>query len=714
MYHSRYHFERDNIHLAIDSMTGEILELFSCDTGDNLIKNSLFDMAGTFTLVWRDGKGEHMLSAPHSRAALENPALRCTVASEETEVGLCVRVQYDRLTDGETTVPLALTYSALLHDSEIQWSVMVCPAESGTLTEVRFPVLNGVWLGESYRDNTLYYPFRGGMRIEDPVGYLYSKPVISQWRWQEYRYRYYLHGVEERDTLKQIGLRGMSDIYPGYAGMSYMCLDGQKESLYYACHDPLSKPCRPEAGSLGENAPGLCLATAFYPYTKENEAWHSPQVITWLHRGDWHAGARRYHDFRTPLLPKKKQSPAWLSHSAGLVAHYDFKYQNGGIVHRYADIPALAEQAKEMGFCHMLFAGWHKDGFDCGFPEYVFDEALGTEDELREGIKKAKSMGVHVTFYLNARIHNRAYRPERVDTMGIMREDGTVAAEVYGNPNIAFSTMCPGSRSWQDLLCESIRRATEDYGADGVYLDQLSCRPYFCFNPDHHHVFDDWSEHYNTILLRIADRYWQTHGEPLYISGEWLTDTHGSLVDLGLFQTFFKYHTGAFPEMYRYTFPEHGIADMLYPSRNLAMRPTHISQVSEQLMARLFCNGSYFWVYDLEEDNTFRRDPVGYARLQTLCALSTMRRTLLPNAVYRERDGIACTDGAVCLSRFADTEADLLCLYTYSSGDDVSIRLSNTYRKAVKYTADGGETVCSLSNGMLTIPRTTSLILLKK
>lgn len=79
--------------------------------------------------------------------------------------------------------------------------------------------------------------------------------------------------------------------------------------------------------------------------------------------------------------------------SPGLVAHYDFQYQGGGIVHRFRDIPALYAQAREMGLSHLLLSGWNVDGFDNGFPMYTPSPELGTEEELRQALRQVREAG---------------------------------------------------------------------------------------------------------------------------------------------------------------------------------------------------------------------------------------------------------------------------------------------------------------------------------
>ena len=42
--------------------------------------------------------------------------------------------------------------------------------------------------------------------------------------------------------------------------------------------------------------------------------------------------------------------------------------------------------------------------------------------------------------------------------------------------------------------------------------------------------------------------------------------------------------------------------------QHMAMRPVHIGKISEKLMQQAYTLGFYFWIYDLEEDNTFDLD----------------------------------------------------------------------------------------------------------
>jgi hypothetical protein len=91
------------------------------------------------------------------------------------------------------------------------------------------------------------------------------------------------------------------------------------------------------------------------------------------------------------------------------MAHYDFQYQLGGLVHTFGDIPRLMQEAMDMGFNHLLLSGWHEDGFDYGFPHYKPNHLLGTEEDLKNAVAEAKRMGGHIAFYVNARLCNTLF-----------------------------------------------------------------------------------------------------------------------------------------------------------------------------------------------------------------------------------------------------------------------------------------------------------------
>ncbi len=705
---NRLHFDYANVHLVLDVMTGELFELINKATGDSLLKNGMFKQKQPFTLSLKQTDGRTVqLSAPPHKRAFEESELRPAIESEQTASGVRVTVAYDRLWDGERAVPFALSYTVTLTDEGIEWRMRYTNTTDATVTETRFPVLGGIWLGETAADDTLVYPQWAGMKYEDPQEYFTRDLTVLDWRWQEYEYRYVTNGVVTHDTLKPRGLRGQASMYPGDLSMSWMDLYDADGGIYFGVHDEASGACRLEAGVAGATDPGICLAASFAVRVGAGERYESAPVVTALHTGDWHVGADIYRAFRRPTLPPMREHPDWMLSSPGLHAHYDFKYQSGEIVHTYRDIPRLAREAKAMGLHHMLLSGWHKDGFDRGFPCYVYDSDLGTEAEFAEGVKAALALGVHVSLYMNLRLFNNVYDTGEVADMAVVNEDGSIRAEGYGS--LRFSLMCPNSQGWQDRIAASVAYATEKYGVDGIYFDQLGTAMCFCFNRAHKHGdrFDAWYRGYEELLTRVSREYREKHGEPLSLMGEMVCDRYGTLVDLQLNELFVKYHTGGYPEMYRYTFPEHGIVDMLYPEKNMAMRPVHVGQRCRALMARHFCCGETFWIYDLVDDNTFTRDGASEAMLRELIAVRSIWLDRFGRGTFLDEQDISYAhrgDEFLVKHFEAEPHTHLLPVFNADAAEGKAVTVDIPFTRATAILPSGEETTLAVQGRTLALP----------
>ena len=213
-----------------------------------------------------------------------------------------------------------------------------------------------------------------------------------------------------------------------------------------------------------------------------------------LHGGSWYEGAEIYKSSRP--APDAPRDHGWFGDSIAVCAHYDFKYQNGGVVHTFADIPVLmADTASEQGGDHLLISGWHTDGFDNGFPDYRADPELGSADDLRRRWTKAHERGrVRFLLYQYAAVQPKI-RPfaDAARRGSAIKADGKPYDELYGDDTLAFNTMCASSEVWQKHLLDAIRYLVE-LGADGVYLDQLAmAAPRVCHDRRHGHGLYDWT-----------------------------------------------------------------------------------------------------------------------------------------------------------------------------------------------------------------------------
>jgi hypothetical protein len=578
------------------------------------------------------------------------PDINCTWAEDGSQT---VVIHYpDLWSDGGPAGIAASCEIVLPADGCIlTWRLQIDNHAGKVIEKVLFPSVHGIYLGGSWEDDTLIYPYFAGEKTVNPVAVYAAEPVRVGWKWQEYKYTYLYAG---RPGVQAIdGAHVREQPCSGPLSMPWLDYADPDHGLYLACHETGGRVLSLRTETFGPAQPGMGLSIVHHPFLASGR-WTSPACTMALHPGDWHWGADHYRMARHVQDGlQMKTRPGWFEREPGLVAHYDFKYQHGGIVHRFRDIPSLHSQARAMGLNFLLLSGWHQDGFDNGFPEYRPDPDLGSEQDLIDALSTVRSDGGHVIFYVNARLTNTRYahRSDQREAHCARKADGTLHLEQYGDRGITFATYCANSSAWQQELADVVSYLTETVGASGVYLDQLGMAPpVFCFNQQHSHHPADWNLGYQAFFHGLFQRYGRGC-EPAIIY-EGVTDLYGAGVSGQLISTFVHHHGGAFPEMYKYTHPDQILVDMLYPRRGQAMRPVHVAQKGRAMMDRAFVIGSFYWVYDLEEDNSFSNDPES---LTHLCKMTALRRFWLErfgHGTFRDTEGIITAAEGITVKRY--------------------------------------------------------------
>ncbi len=654
MYKSRITKTLDNISVSVDSQNGEILSIIDETSGDNLIKNSSYSLPNPFALTLAGGI---RLSAPSNTDIKKTPSL----APEITEGTSSVTVRYPALTDGvrvfDIRVEVRISLSAT---SRAEFSIEVENNTSGRIDECRFPCINGVFIGESYENNTLVYPFNAGLKIRNPVAYFEKSPKKIYWRWQQYRYCYLVDGI--CTGTDSDGLYGISYPYSGPLSMPWTDYYSDECGMYFGM-EGTNGICSLSVSTFGKKSPGMNFAFVKKVETCGN--FRMDGITLALHGGNWYEGAEIYKSSH----PKRERKPlGWFGNSIAVCAHYDFKYQNGGVVHRFSDIPSLAATANEQGGDHLLISGWHTDGFDNGFPDYRPDADLGTEEELRSAISGAHEKGTYVSFYINTRLCNKKFThlQKLRDEGSAIKYDGAPYDEIYGDDTLAFNTMCASSQAWQEHLLAAMEYLVS-LGADGFYLDQLAmAAPRPCHDKKHGHGLYDWTDGYRKLLEK-ASAMTTLAGKPLNIMIEGCSDLYGDITDGQLVSTFSYYFSGAYPELYRYSNPDQMLVDMVYPSRRNVMRPEHIGKRSTEMINRTFVNNCYFWIYDLEEDNSFFNDKAQWKYLKSVLTLARKVHGELNSYVFCDTNGIASCDDGI-MARLYENGGS--CVLLYASEND--------------------------------------------
>ena len=159
--------------------------------------------------------------------------------------------------------------------------------------------------------------------------------------------------------------------------------------------------------------------------------------------------------------------------------------------------------------------------------------------------------------------------------------------------------------------------------------------------------------------------------------------------------------------MYAYTFPEHGIIDMLYPEKNLAMRPVHVAQKCRALMARLFTYGSRFWIYDMVDDNTFTRDPENLALLKDLIAMKRIWLDRFGSGRFVDDTELSFEhdNDEFLVKRFETNDGQcFLACFAAKIEENRTVTLNIPFKKANVLLSDKSEMPLRSEGGRLTLP----------
>ena len=645
MYHSRLFLTNGILSLELDALNGEVLGFIRESTMDNAAKNYFRDAAGILDGTVFVGDAAKHLNIPRFPQISEDASLTPVITLEQGEEGSKAELFYPFLVANGEKIDISAKVRIELkkNDCRSYWYLTLDNRSGCEIQSCKFPQLNGLWLGDDWKENTLIFPRVAGLKMDDPTGTLCQPPVRMTWKWQEYLHNYFLGS--QPATKDDRNVYELKANHTGGCSMLWMDLYSEEEGtgIYMTCRDLDLRQKAICACTLGSYNPGVGLGIDHFPCLVQG-VFESQECVVAFHEGDWHWAADEYREARqknpNPVV-SNNPVPEWFRKSPGLVAHYDFMYQGGKIVHTFKDLPALYEKAKSQGYKHLLIAGWNEHGFDDGFPLYRPSEALGSIEELKKAIADIKADGGHICFYVNSRLCNVGYpqNAERTKTSCAMNRDGSLKIENYGAKGVDFATLCMSEASWRKQLVADITYLVKEIGIDSIYLDQLAmATSVLCYHPEHQdHAGDPaaWNQGYEKLLEEL-----RTAVPECPILYEGCCDVFGSGVAAQLISTIRRPAVGALSEVYKYTFPEQILTDMLNPRRYSGMRAEHFARKSTWLLYKSFVTGAYFWCYDLEEDNTFSRDPEQEVRMRKTVALRQLWLDTWGHGIFRDQEDL--------------------------------------------------------------------------
>ena len=204
----------------------------------------------------------------------------------------------------------------------------------------------------------------------------------------------------------------------------------------------------------------------------------------------------------------------------------------------------------------------------------------------------------------------------------------------------------------------------------------------------------------NTVI-RCRDEYKKVFNDALMTMGEWVCDVYGGIMTYQLTQSFFSAQKGFFTDMFRYTFPEFGLMDMVYP-KNVLMRPPQFA-AKEEILATAFANGSYLWLYHVGEDINFFRDEKSLRLIQDVNSLNKHVKQKFADYRYVDTDGVTCDETVARVRRFQKENHILLKAYRYAHSS-AEITIPENIRQAWLIMPHGNTVALPFAGNTLQLP----------
>jgi hypothetical protein len=172
---------------------------------------------------------------------------------------------------------------------------------------------------------------------------------------------------------------------------------------------------------------------------------------------------------------------------------------------------------------------WHAGPYDTSFPDYL--PPRDGVPTFTAAVKKAHAADVRAIVYMNQRlwcVQTPSYKREGAERYAVRERDGRVRLETYMvfDPS-PCAPMDIATKFWRDKYAGIADTVVQQYGIDGIYMDQ-AVLSLLCWAPDHGHPVGGghyWMDGFRELAADLRRR----NGTSLGLAGEgggesWLPD----------------------------------------------------------------------------------------------------------------------------------------------------------------------------------------------
>ena len=544
-----------------------------------------------------------------------------TLAISEFEFAM-LNALSGKFTHKELPLKVILTWSTI-NDWAANCNISFKTDKSIRVMSITFKTPERVFPPNAGGKDYLMYPFKTGIRIPNPAQTLFGEFKRKDTRYGPAEKTRHLNVIQSglppitdaeietnEETVNELLInfsqkivsdkaewgREQSYSYPGGTSMTWMDYCGPEGGIYFAAHDKkLEKAQLFFSAERGKEGIVLGIDKILNRHLTE---WDCDFVIG-QHENDWHQGAELYRQYINGVLPDTIVTPDFFKNSPGFITHYDLKWEEGTITHRYTDIPELHKEAASHGFNTLLFGGWNNGGFDNYRLNYANDPDLGSETELKNAIEEVHKVDGKILFYVNAlsiSMDNSSYTREG-KKYGIQKLNGQT--DCFGEFFLEhpMATLCNSVEAWREDIKKNIKYVLLELNADGVYLDQIGSAPRECYTEGHKHS-KAWAMNYRILLSEIRQELKEMGKENYIFLTEYPMDLYKDLIDSFLCYSFWQSANELCdPAMFRYAFPEVQLIDMVMQKPWLGRLNSLENQFVRETFCRQFVSGLKYWSY---------------------------------------------------------------------------------------------------------------------
>jgi hypothetical protein len=342
-------------------------------------------------------------------------------------------------------------------DTTIAWRIRLAGIQGEGIEGVRFPRIGGVALGDGAE---LAVPLWMGQRARDP--------------------RRLLAGADGTG-------RRLEWAYPGNMSLQAIALSSaERGGLYLASDDTAAYRKSFALWGMPNGSAGYEMV--HLPSDPGKAATYAPTyaALVGVVPGDWLTAVERYRAWGTRQYWARQSrlktgvTPAWVRET-GI-----WEWNRGRSEQVLA--PAAQLQADAKLPVSVFWHWWHHGPYDTSFPDYL-PPREGAEP-FASAVRQAHGAGLHAIVYMNQRLWctgTPSWTARGAERWAVRERDGRVRTEVYNvfDPQ-PCATMDIATPFWRDTYAGIADTVIQQYGLDGIYMDQ-AVLSLVDWSPDHGH-----------------------------------------------------------------------------------------------------------------------------------------------------------------------------------------------------------------------------------